>query len=193
MATSIVLSGVGGQGILLSSEILAQAAVAAGFEVKTNEVHGMAQRGGSVIAQIRYGKEVFSPLVPKGTAKVLGSLERIECLRYVDYLADDGVAIVSDQRIVPVTASTGGTPYPEVDEQVLSTFFPRLVYLQALDMATILGNVKTANIILLGALSTYLDLPESAWETAIRRSVKEEFAAINLAAFQKGRAVPQQA
>ena len=193
MTTSIVLSGVGGQGILLSSEILAQAAVAAGFEVKTNEVHGMAQRGGSVIAQIRYGKEVFSPLVPKGTAKVLGSLERIECLRYVDYLADDGVAIVSDQRIVPVTASTGGTPYPEVDEQVLSTFFPRLVYLQALDMATILGNVKTANIILLGALSTYLDLPESAWETAIRRSVKEEFAAINLAAFQKGRAVPQQA
>jgi indolepyruvate ferredoxin oxidoreductase beta subunit len=192
MTTSVVLSGVGGQGILLASEILAQAVVAAGFEVKTNEVHGMAQRGGSVIAQIRYGKEVFSPLVPKGTAKVLGSLERIECLRYVDYLADDGVAIVSDQRIVPVTASTGGTPYPEVDEQVLSTFFPRLVYLQTLEMAAALGNIKTTNVILLGTLSTYLDLPESAWETAIRRSVKEKFAAINLAAFQKGRAVPQQ-
>ena len=193
MTTSVVLSGVGGQGILLASEILAQAAVAAGFEVKTNEVHGMAQRGGSVIAQIRYGKEVFSPLVPKGTAKVLGSLERIECLRYVDYLADDGVAIVSNQRIVPVTASTGGTPYPEVDEQVLSTFFPRLVYLQTLEMAAALGNIKTTNVILLGTLSTYLDLPESAWETAIRRSVKEKFAAINLAAFQKGRAVNQQA
>jgi indolepyruvate ferredoxin oxidoreductase beta subunit len=149
----------------------------------------MAQRGGSVIAQIRYGKEVFSPLVPKGTAKILGSLERIECLRYVDYLAEDGVAVVSDQKIVPVTASTGGTPYPDVDEQVLSQFFPKLVYLQALELATALGNVKTANIILLGTISTYLDLPESSWETAIKRSVKEKFVAVNVEAFQKGRTV----
>ena len=189
MTTSVVLTGVGGQGILLASEIVAQAAVATGFDVKTNEVHGMAQRGGSVIAQIRYGKEVFSPLVPTGTAKVLGSLERIECLRYIDYLADDGVAVVSDQKIVPVTASTGGTPYPEVDEQVLSQFFARLVYLQAVEWATALGNVKTANIILLGTISTYLDLPESAWEIAIKRSVKEKHIAVNLEAFQKGRAV----
>jgi indolepyruvate ferredoxin oxidoreductase beta subunit len=189
MTTSVVLVGVGGQGILLASEIVAQAAVAAGFDVKTNEVHGMAQRGGSVIAQIRYGKEVFSPLVPKKTAKVLGSLERIECLRYLDYLADDGVAIVSDQQIVPVTASTGGTPYPDVDEPVLSKFFPKLIYLHALEIATVLGNVKTANIVLLGTLSTYLDLPESAWETAIKRSVKEKFAAVNLVAFQKGRTI----
>ena len=188
MTTSVVLSGVGGQGILLASEIVAQAAVAAGHDVKTNEVHGMAQRGGSVIAQIRYGKEVFSPLVPKRTAKVLGSLERIECLRYTDYLADDGVAVISDQQIVPVTSSTGGTPYPEVNESVLSKFFQKLIYLQALDMATALGNVKTANIVLLGAISTYLDLPLDAWETAIRRSVKEQFAAINIEAFQKGRA-----
>ena len=188
MTTSVVLSGVGGQGILLASEIVAQAAVVAGHDVKTNEVHGMAQRGGSVIAQIRYGKEVFSPLVPKRSAKILGSLERIECLRYVDYLADDGVAVVSDQQIVPVTSSTGGTPYPEVDEPMLSKFFPRLVYLQALDMAAALGNIKTANIVLLGALSVYLDLPEDAWKTAIKRSVKEKFVAVNLEAFQKGRA-----
>jgi len=188
MTTSVVLSGVGGQGILLASEIVAQAAVAAGYDVKTNEVHGMAQRGGSVIAQIRYGKEVFSPLVPKGTAKVLGSLERIECLRYIDYLADDGVAVISDQQIVPITSSTGGTPYPDVDETVLSKFFRRLVYLQALETAAALGNVKTANIVVLGAISTYLDLPEDAWETAIKRSVKEKFAAVNVDAFQKGRA-----
>ena len=188
MTTSIVLSGVGGQGILLASEVLAQAAVAAGFDVKTNEVHGMAQRGGSVIAQIRYGKEVFSPLVPKGTANILGSLERIECLRYVDYLADDGVAVVSDQKIVPITASTGKTPYPDVDEQMLSQFFPKLVYLQAIEIAAALGNVKTANIIILGAISTYLDLPESAWETAIRRSVAKKHVAVNIEAFRKGRA-----
>jgi len=187
MVTSVVLAGVGGQGILLASEIVAQAAMVSGFDVKTNEVHGMAQRGGSVIAQIRYGKEVFSPLVPKGTAKVLGSLERIECLRYIDYLADNGVAVVSDQKIVPVTASTGGTPYPGVEESTLATFFPKLVYLQAVKLAADLGNVKTANIIVLGAVSTYLDLPESAWETAIKRSVKEKFIAVNLEAFQKGR------
>ncbi|MCL2005808.1 MAG: indolepyruvate oxidoreductase subunit beta [Planctomycetaceae bacterium] len=188
MTVSVVLAGVGGQGILLASEIVAQAAVAAGFDVKTNEVHGMAQRGGSVIAQIRYGKEVFSPLVPKGTAKVLGSLERIECLRYIDYLAEDGMAVISDQKIVPITASTGQTPYPDVDEQLLARFFPRLLYVQALDLATELGNVKTANIVLLGAISAFLELPKDAWETAIRRSVKKEHIDVNIAAFQKGMA-----
>jgi len=189
MTTSVVLVGVGGQGILLASEIIAQAAVAAGFDVKTNEVHGMAQRGGSVIAQIRYGKEVFSPLVPKGTAKVIGALERIEILRYTDYLAEDGMAIVSDQKIVPITASTGKTPYPDVDEATIAKFFPRLVYMQALDMATALGDVRTANIVLLGKLSTYLtDLPADAWETSIRRCVKEQHIAMNIEAFQKGRA-----
>ena len=174
---------------MLASEIVAQAAVEAGYDVKTNEVHGMAQRGGSVIAQIRYGKEVFSPLVPKRTAKVLGSLERIECMRYIDYLADDGVAVISDQQIVPVTSSTGGTPYPEVDEAVLAKFFPKLVYLRTLEMATALGDVRTANIILLGAISTYLDLPVDAWETAIRKCVKEKFIDINIDAFHKSRTV----
>ena len=189
MVTSVVLSGVGGQGILLASEIVAQAAVVAGHDVKTNEVHGMAQRGGSVIAQIRYGTKVFSPLVPKRTAKVLGSLERIECLRYIDYLADDGVAVISDQQIVPVTSSTGGTPYPDIDESLLSKFFQKLVFLRALKMAIALGNVKTANIVLLGAISNYLDLPADAWEAAIRRSVKEKLIVVNMEAFQCGRAV----
>lgn len=186
MTISVVLVGVGGQGILLASEIVAQAAVAAGYDVKTNEVHGMAQRGGSVIAQIRYGKKVYSPLVPRRSAKVLGSLERIEGLRSIDYLAEDGLAVVSSQKIVPVTASTGGTPYPDVDEELLSHYFPRLVYLDAVEMATQLGNTKAANTILLGAMSTKLDLPEEAWIEAIQRSVKEKFVNINVAAFQKG-------
>lgn len=187
MTTSVVLVGVGGQGILLASEIVAQAAVAAGFDVKTNEVHGMAQRGGSVTAQIRYGKEVFSPLVPKQTAKVLGALERIEGLRNIDFLAQDGLAVVSSQKIVPITASSGSTPYPDVDEEFLSHYFPKLVYLDAVELATELGNAKTANTILLGAMSTKLDLPEKAWHEAIRQSVKEKFIEINIAAFNKGR------
>ncbi len=187
MITSVVLVGVGGQGILLASEIVAQAAVAAGFDVKTNEVHGMAQRGGSVTAQIRYGKTVFSPLVPRRTAQVLGSLERIEGLRNLDFLAEDGLAVVSSQKIIPVTASTGGTPYPEVDETLLAKYFTRLVYLDAVEIATRLGNAKTANTILLGAMSTKLALPEQAWTEAIRRSVKDKFVDINIQAFQRGR------
>ncbi len=187
MTTSIVLVGVGGQGILLASEIVAQAAVATGLDVKTNEVHGMAQRGGSVTAQIRYGKTVFSPLVPRRTAQVLGSLERIEGLRNLDFLAEGGLAVISSQKIVPVTASTGGTPYPEIDETRLAQFFPRLVYLDAVEMATQLGNAKTTNTILLGAMSTQLTLPEQAWHEAIRKSVKEKFVDLNIQAFQCGR------
>ena len=107
---SIVIVGVGGQGILLGTQVAARAALAAGFDVKTNEVHGMAQRGGSVIAQIRWGAKVYSPLVPDGTARALASLERIEALRFARFLAPDGLAVVSTQAIVPVTASSGRGP-----------------------------------------------------------------------------------
>lgn len=187
MTTSVVLVGVGGQGILLASEITAQAAVVAGFDVKTNEVHGMAQRGGSVIAQIRYGKNVYSPLVPLHTAEVLGSLERIEGLRNKDYLAPDGLAVVSSQKIVPVTASTGGTPYPDVDEKFLKRYFPKLVYLDAVEKAAELGNIKAANTLLLGAMSAALSLPVEAWYEAVRKSIKPHWVDINIQAFQKGR------
>ncbi len=189
--TSVVLVGVGGQGILLASEIIAQAAVAAGFDVKTNEVHGMAQRGGSVIAQIRFGEKVYSPLVPQQSASVLGSLERMESLRYVDYLAPGGLAVVSDQRIIPVSASTGPVKYPEIDAAVLREHFPRLIYLDAVGEATRLGNPKAANTILLGAMSREIRLPETAWETALRKSVKEKFLDVNLKAFAIGRGMKE--
>ena len=104
--------GVGGQGILLATQITARAAIANGHDVKTNEVHGMAQRGGSVVAQIRFGEQVFSPLVPEGSAQVLASLERIEALRFAGYLSPDGLAVVSTQAIVPVTVSSGQAAYP---------------------------------------------------------------------------------
>ena len=117
--TNVVLVGVGGQGILLASAIVATAALDSGYDVKTNEIHGMAQRGGSVLAQVRYGEKVYSPLVPKGTATVLASLEKTEAIRYVDYLAPDGLAVISDQVIVPVTVSSGAATYPELDEEGL--------------------------------------------------------------------------
>ncbi|MDO5580116.1 MAG: indolepyruvate oxidoreductase subunit beta [Planctomycetia bacterium] len=184
---SVVLVGVGGQGILLASEIIAQTALKTGYDVKTNEVHGMAQRGGSVLAQIRFGSKVFSPLVPKGTATVLASLERIEILRYVDYLAPDGLAVVSDQKIIPVTVSSGTTPYPDMNEEDFRKIFPRLIYVEAVQKAAELGNARAANIILLGALSNQLNFEESDWEDSIKKCVKPKFVDLNLQAFHIGR------
>jgi len=185
--TSVVLVGVGGQGILLASEITARAAMVVGLDVKTNEVHGMAQRGGSVIAQIRYGQKVHSPLVAEGTARVLCSLERIEALRYRQYLAPGGLAVVSDQAIVPVTVSMGMATYPEQAEAELRRVFPRLVYVPAVAKALELGNVKVANVILLGRLAAALDLPLEAWHESVRACVKPRFVELNLAAFELGR------
>jgi indolepyruvate ferredoxin oxidoreductase, beta subunit len=187
--TSVVLVGVGGQGILLASEIVAQAAVIAGFQVKTNEVHGMAQRGGSVIAQIRYGEMVYSPLVSEGTASVLGSLERIEALRYQQLLAPGGLAVVSDQQIIPVSVSSGHGSYPADAEQRLRRAFPNLRYLNAMDEATRLGNARAANVVVLGAVSTALNLEEECWREAIRQCVKPTIVDINLKAFAAGRSM----
>ncbi len=185
--TGIVLVGVGGQGILLAAQIAARAAIAAGFDVKTNEVHGMAQRGGSVVAQIRYGEKVFSPLVPEGTARALASLERIEALRYSALLAPDGLAVVSSQAIVPVTVSSGKAKYPADAEDRLRRVFPRLIYVDALAIAEKLCDARTANVVLLGALSTALPLAEDCWLKGIERCVKSKFVDINARAFSEGR------
>lgn len=186
--TSVLLAGVGGQGILLASEILAKAAQVAGFDVKTNEVHGMAQRGGSVIAQVRYGKEVHSPLVPEGAARVLGTLEQIEAIRFAHYLAPGGTAVVSTQAIIPVTVSSGQASYPTDVPARLKVLFPKLVMVEADDLARQAGTIKAANVVVLGAISTALDLPVSAWHKAIELSVKPQHVALNLKAFSLGQA-----
>lgn len=184
---SIVIVGVGGQGILLASEILAQAAMLEGYDVKTNEVHGMAQRGGSVMAQIRYGKEVHSPLVARNEADILGALEKIEALRYADYLRPGGLAAVSTQAVMPVTVSSGGARYPENAEELLRGAFPRLLYIDAAKIASDLGDIRAANIVLLGAISQGLDIAQQSWEKAIALCVKEKFLEINRKAFAAGR------
>jgi indolepyruvate ferredoxin oxidoreductase beta subunit len=185
--TGIVLVGVGGQGILLATQIAARAAMIAGFDVKTNEVHGMAQRGGSVAAQVRFGARVASPLIPDGTARVLASLERMEALRYSHLLAPDGLAVVSRQAIVPVTASSGGARYPEDAEQRLRRLFPRLLYIDAVRVAEELRDIRTANVVILGALSTGLSLEESFWERSIEACVKPKLVDLNKKAFSAGR------
>jgi indolepyruvate ferredoxin oxidoreductase, beta subunit len=185
--TSIVMVGVGGQGILLAAQITARAALINGHDVKTNEVHGMAQRGGSVLAQVRYGEKVHSPLVPDGTAQVLASLERIEALRFKSYLAPGGLAVVSSQAIIPVTVSSGQARYPSDAEELLHAAFPRLAYFDAVGIAEKLCDARVANVILLGALSTALDLPAEAWTEAIAQCVKPAFREINARAFEEGK------
>jgi indolepyruvate ferredoxin oxidoreductase, beta subunit len=185
--TSIVLAGVGGQGILLAAQIIARAALAAGHDVKTNEVHGMAQRGGSVVAQIRFGEKVYSPLVPEGSAAVLGSLERIEALRMKGYLAPDGLAVVSQQAIIPVTVSSGQATYPADAEERLRAAFPRLVYVDAISVAEKLCEPRVANVILLGAMSIALPLSAECWAESIAQCVKPAFRDINTRAFEEGR------
>jgi indolepyruvate ferredoxin oxidoreductase beta subunit len=185
--TSIVLVGVGGQGILLATQIAARAALIAGHDVKTNEVHGMAQRGGSVIAQIRYGPRVYSPLVPEGSAAVLLSLERIEALRFASYLASDGLAVVSTQAIVPVTVSSGQAFYPVDAEKRLRARFPRLVYVDAVRVGEKLCDTRVANVVLLGAMSTVLSLAQECWAEAIAQCIKPRFVEVNRKAFEEGR------
>jgi indolepyruvate ferredoxin oxidoreductase, beta subunit len=184
--TSVVLVGVGGQGILLAAEILAQAALIAGHDVKTNEVHGMAQRGGSVMAQIRFGPKVFSPLVAEGTAKVVGSLERLEAIRYYRYLAPGGLAVVSSQIIMPVTVSSGLAKYPADCEDRLRRTFARLVYLDAANIAVSLGSIRAANTVLLGAISGELSLPKDAWQEALHKCINPKFLELNEKAFAAG-------
>jgi indolepyruvate ferredoxin oxidoreductase beta subunit len=183
----VVLVGVGGQGILLAARIAASAAMLAGFDVKTNEVHGMAQRGGSVMAQVAFGAVVHSALIPKGTARALVALERLEALRYYDYLAPDGLAVVSSQAILPVTVSAGAARYPERAAEMLRMVFPHLFYMDACGLAAGLGSIQAANMVLLGALSRGLDLPEEAWLQSLRSSGREGDRNLNLAAFRLGR------
>jgi len=184
---SVVLAGVGGQGILLASDVMAHAAINAGYDVKTNEIHGMAQRGGAVTAQIHYGQNVNSPIIQKGNASVLGALEPIEALRNYEYLKSDGLAVVNLQNIIPVTVSMGRADYPDDIDERLENAFDNLIAIDAGEKASELGNIKTANIIVLGALSQGLDIAEKDWKASIKECVKPDFIDINLEAFQIGR------
>lgn len=184
--TSIMMCGVGGQGILLASEIAAQAAILAGYRVKTNEVHGMAQRGGSVVANVRFGAEVHSPLIERGSADALLSLEAIEALRCHSCLKPGGLAVVSRQRVIPITVSSGRAQYPE-PEPPLRAVFPNLLYIDALRLAEELGEPRAANLVLLGGLARAIHrISREVWHESIRKCVKSEFAELNLKAFEIG-------
>lgn len=182
---NILLVGVGGQGTILASKILSSGLLKAGYDVKMSEVHGMAQRGGSVTTQIRYGKKVFSPIIGKGQADIIVSFEKMEAIRWIEYLKKGGKIVVNDYEIPSAPILVGKEKYPENVIEELEKIADVSVF-KAADIAKELGNIKIMNIVLLGALVKAMDLCEIDWEDAVASNVKKGFEAINIRAFQEG-------
>ena len=188
---NILLCGVGGQGILLASELIAFAFLDSGMDAKKSEVHGMAQRGGSVEAHLRYGKKVYSPLIEPGTADVLIALETMEAMRYMPYLNKNSTVIINTQRIMPPAVATGKTEYPENIISELESRGLKVIPIDGFEIARKAGNVKAANVSLVGALSSILPIPEETFLKVIKEKVPPRFLDVNLEVFQEGRKAAQ--
>jgi len=184
---NVSLVGVGGQGTLLASEILCLAGMLSGKDVKKSEVHGMAQRGGSVVSQIRIGEKVYSPLIGVGETDILIAFEKVEALRFAHFLAPDGFVMINNQEIRPVTVSSGQAQWPENLDGKLKATFPKLEVVPALDIARDLGNVRVVNVVMIGALSNSLQIDDEVWREAITSLVKPKFLELNLKAYDAGR------
>ena len=184
---NVSLVGVGGQGILLTSDVLALAAMHAGLDVKKSEIHGMSQRGGSVISQVRFGTRVHSPIIPDGQSDVLVSFERTEALRYA-HLAKPGAKIlVNDMDRIPVTVSSGlQAPVQDADRRLAA--YPGLKLIDANPLAIKAGNLRAANVVLMGALSAFVPFDEEHWQAALRERIPAKLLEVNLRAFAAGRA-----
>jgi indolepyruvate ferredoxin oxidoreductase beta subunit len=187
--TNILLVGVGGQGILLASEILAEAFMIAGFDVKKSEIHGMSQRGGSVVSHVRFGKEVFSPVVPEGEGDILFGFELLETYRYLNLLRQGAKVVANDFRIQPPAVLLGQERYPENLAGAIAAGFPDFQLVDGLKVATEIGNPRVANTVLLGAVSKHLQLEESNWQQALQKMVPAKALDANLKAFKSGRSL----
>lgn len=187
--TNILLAGVGGQGILLASEILAETFMLAGFDVKKSEIHGMSQRGGSVVSHVRFGKEVFSPVVPEGEGDILFGFELLETYRYLDLLRPGAKVIVNDFRIQPPSVLLGQERYPEDLPERIKKRFSDFSLIDGLKIALEIGNPRIANTALLGVVSSHLDIDVAYWEKAVAKMVPAKALEINLLAFKAGRSI----
>jgi len=182
---NIMIVGVGGQGTLLTSRILGGITLDAGYDVKLSEVHGMAQRGGSVVTYVRYGSNVAEPIVEEGQADVLIAFERLEALRYAHFLKKGGVLIVNDQRIDPITVVTGAAQYPADILDTLRAKY-KVISADASAEALKLGNSRVFNTIIIGMAAAHMDFDKEAWLKVIEKTVPPKTVAINLAAFEVG-------
>ena len=184
---NILLAGVGGQGILLASEVLSEVMMMAGMDVKKNEIHGMSQRGGSVTSHVRYGEKVYSSIIPEGEVDILFSFELLETCRYLPLLRENGQVIVNNLKIAPPSVALGKQQYPENLTEEISKQFPATTVINGLDLALEAGNPKTVNTVLLGALSKMLDIDYELWIKALNKMVPARLLDINLKAFELGR------
>lgn len=184
---NILLAGVGGQGILLASEVLSEVMMMAGMDVKKNEIHGMSQRGGSVTSHVRYGEKVYSSIIPEGEVDILFSFELLETCRYLPLLRKNGQVIVNNLKIAPPSVALGQQAYPENLAAEIAKQFPATTVINGLDLALEAGNPKTVNTVLLGALSTILDVDYQLWIDALNKMVPARLLDINLKAFELGR------
>ncbi|GAB4244616.1 MAG: indolepyruvate oxidoreductase subunit beta [Deltaproteobacteria bacterium] len=189
----IFLAGVGGQGTLLASEVLCEAFLLAGFDVKKSEVHGMAQRGGAVTTHLRFGPKVYSPLIEPGKADLLIAFEKIEALRFAHFLRPGGAMVVNAQEIFPPSVATGQERYPEDVVQRLRAVTDRFYRVDALAAALSMREVRAVNMVMVGAASHFLPLPEAAYEEALKVRLPEKIVAVNVQAFRTGRALLQPA
>ena len=187
--TNILLVGVGGQGILLASEILAETFMLAGFDVKKSEIHGMSQRGGSVVSHVRFGKEVCSPTVPEGEGDILFGFELLEAYRCLPLLRPGAEVVVNDYRIAPPAVLLGQATYPDDLADRIRARFNDFLLVDGLHMAQQAGDVRAANTVLLGAVSKRLPIAENIWQQALEKMVPKKALEVNKAAFAMGRAL----
>ena len=185
MTTNIMIVGVGGQGTLLASRILGNTVIGEGCDVKVSEVHGMSQRGGSVVTYVKYGEEVFSPVIDKGQADIILAFEKLEAYRAMPYLKKGGKMIVNTQEIDPMPVITGVAKYPEnIIEKLKENIDVTAV--DALSLAIEAGNPKAVNVVLIGVMAKSTDIPYEKWVEALKATVPEKFLEVNMKAFNLG-------
>lgn len=183
---NVMIVGVGGQGTLLASRVLGAAMQAAGQDVKVSEVHGMSQRGGSVVTYVRAGEKVYSPIINQGEADLILAFEQLEAARWLPYLKKEGMLIVNTQKMDPMPVVTGAAQYPEGVLEALRKAGARLQAVDALKLAMEAGSVKAVNIVLIGVMARQTDIPKEVWQDAVRSTVPERFVELNLKAFEAG-------
>lgn len=186
--TNIMIVGVGGQGTLLASKLLGRLLLTKGYDVKVSEVHGMSQRGGSVVTYVRYGEKVYSPVVDKGEADVIISFEMLEAARWVEYLKKGGTIVTNTQQINPMPVITGAAEYPEKLSEKIKDMGINIEAFDALTLAEEAGTSKAVNLVLLGRISKYFDFTDEEWMDAIEKSVPAKFLELNKKAFNLGKA-----
>ena len=187
MTKNVMIVGVGGQGSLLASKLLGYLLLNEGYDVKVSEVHGMSQRGGSVVTYVRFGEKVYSPVIDKGEADFIVSFEKLEAARYVEYLKKGGRIVVNTQEIDPMPVITGAASYPENLIDKMEAEGIAVDAMDCLSLAEQAGSAKSVNLVLMGRLSRYFDIPEEKWISAIEKCVPEKFVEMNKRAFALGR------